>query len=173
MIYPPDSANWKAFKLQIQVTLLVKVSDSKNISEVSSDLVAIYRESIRRGLFNITFIIISRYVCAWLFPTKECMQCKVFLFVLNFIIFIFYTAGSYQLSILYKLVYTCQSQSPSSSHHSPCSYFPPLVSIHLFSTSVSLFLPCKPVHLYHFSRFHIYALTYDICFSLSDLLHSV
>ena len=27
-------------------------------------------------------------------------------------------------------------------------------------------------HLYHFSRFHIYALIYDICFSLSDLLHS-
>ena len=54
----------------------------------------------------------------------------------------------------------------------PC-YFPPLVSIHLFPTSVSLFLPCKPVHRYHFSRFHIYALIYDICFSLSDLLHSV
>ena len=28
--------------------------------------------------------------------------------------------------------------------------FPPLVSIHFFSTSVSQFLPCKPVHLYHF-----------------------
>ena len=51
--------------------------------------------------------------------------------------------------------------------------FPPLVSIRLFSTSVSLFLPCKPVYLYHFSRFHIYALIYDICFSLSDLLHCV
>ena len=69
---------------------------------------------------------------------------------------------------------TCQSQSPNSSHHhpTPC-YFPPLVSIRLFSTSVSLFLPCKLVHLYHFSRFHIYALIYDICFYLSDLLHSV
>ena len=53
----------------------------------------------------------------------------------------------------------------------PC-HFPPLVSIRLFSTSVSLFLPCKLVHLYHFSRFHIYALIYDICFSLSDF-HSV
>ena len=49
----------------------------------------------------------------------------------------------------------------------------PLVSIRLFSTSLSLFLPSKPVHLYHFSRFHIYALIYDIWFSLSDLLHSV
>ena len=48
--------------------------------------------------------------------------------------------------------------------------FSPLVPIRLFSTSVSLFLPYKSVHLYHFSRFHIYALVY-ICFS--DLLHSV
>ena len=51
--------------------------------------------------------------------------------------------------------------------------FPPLVSICLFSTSVSQFLPCKLVHLYHFSRFHIYALIYGICFSLSGLLHSI
>ena len=36
----------------------------------------------------------------------------------------------------------------------PC-HFPPLVSIRLFSTSVSQFLPCKPVHLYRFSRFHL------------------
>ena len=32
---------------------------------------------------------------------------------------------------------------------------------------------CFAIYLYHFSRFHIYALLYDICFSLSDLLHSV
>ena len=97
--------------------------------------------------------------------------------VLFFFVFYlsFYTASSYWSSILYMLVYTCQFQSPNSSHHHhpPPPRFPPLVSIRLFSTSVSLFLPCKPVHLYHFSRFHIYALTYDICFSLSDLLHSV
>ena len=55
----------------------------------------------------------------------------------------------------------------------PLGHVAPLVSIYLSSTSVSLFLPCKPVHLYHFSRFHIYVLIYDICFSLSDLLHSV
>ena len=59
----------------------------------------------------------------------------------------------------------------------PPRHFPPLVSICLsiclFSASVSQFLPCKPVHLYHFSRFHIYVLIYDICFSLSDLFHSV
>ena len=58
-------------------------------------------------------------------------------------------------------------------HTSTTPTFPALVSIRLFSTSVSQFLPCKLVHVYHFSRFHIYVLIYDICFSLSDLLHSV
>ena len=36
-----------------------------------------------------------------------------------------------------------------------------------------LFLPCKQVHQYCFSRFHIYVLIYNICFSFSDLLHFV
>ena len=63
-----------------------------------------------------------------------------------------------------------QFSTPSSLPHRS---FSPLVSLRLFSTSVSQLLPCKPVHLYHFSRSHIHALIYDICFSLSDLLHSV
>ena len=68
-------------------------------------------------------------------------------------------------------MYICQSQPPNSSHHlHRHPRFPHLLSIRLFSTSVSLFLPCKLVHLYHFFRFHIYVLTYDVCFSLSDLL---
>ena len=41
-----------------------------------------------------------------------------------------------------------------------------LVTISLLSISVTLFLPCKPVYLYHFSRFHIYALIYDIWITL-------
>ena len=47
----------------------------------------------------------------------------------------------------------------------------PSVSSSLFSMSSSLFLPCHQVHQYCFFRFHIRA--YSICFSLSDLLHSV
>ena len=35
------------------------------------------------------------------------------------------------------------------------SSFPPLVTISLFSTSVTLFLFCQKVHLCHFFRFHI------------------
>ena len=56
-------------------------------------------------------------------------------FFLNFIFF--YTAGSYWLSILYILVYTCQSQSPNSAHHHPhpTAVFPPwcpyVCSLHL------------------------------------------
>ena len=42
------------------------------------------------------------------------------------------------------------------------------LSISRFSMSAPPVLPCKEVHQYHLSRFHIYALTYDICFSLSD-----
>ena len=71
---------------------------------------------------------------------------------------------------VYMSVPIAQFSTPPSPPHRG---FPPLVSIRLFSTSVSQFLPCKPVHLYYFSRFHIHALIYDICFSLSDLLHSV
>ena len=92
---------------------------------------------------------------------------------LNFISFIFlYSRFLLVIHFIHISVYTSipisQFITPSPRHH-----IPPLVSIHLFSTSVSQFLPSTPVHLYHFSRFHIYALIYDICFSLSDLLHSV
>ena len=58
------------------------------------------------------------------------------------IIFIFWTLsfrpGFHWLSILciVTIVYECQSQSPNLSH-------PPLVSMCLYSRSVSLFLPCK------------------------------
>ena len=41
----------------------------------------------------------------------------------------------------------------------------PLVSIHLFSASVSLFLLWDKIFLYHFSRFHIYVLIFAISFS--------
>ena len=46
----------------------------------------------------------------------------------------------------------CQSQSPNSSH----PLLSPLDVIHVFSTPVSLFLLCKKVRQYHFSRFHIH-----------------
>ena len=49
--------------------------------------------------------------------TCTVLGCCFFLFYFILFYFIFYIAGSYQLSILYILVYICQSQSPSSSHH--------------------------------------------------------
>ena len=61
---------------------------------------------------------------------------RALFFFFNLILFIFYTAGSYQLSILYILLYICQSQSPNSSHHDhPPAAFPPwcayICSLHL------------------------------------------
>ena len=52
-----------------------------------------------------------------------------------------YTVWSHQLSVLYavSIVYMCRSQSPNTSH----PLLSPLVSICLFSTSVSVFLLCK------------------------------
>ena len=97
---------------------------------------------------------------------------SVLFFYLNFIYLFLYR--KFLLVTYFIHISVCMSVAISQFiPSSPPCHFPPLVSIHLFSTSVSLFLPCKPVHLYHFSRFHIYALIYDICFSLSDLLHSV
>ena len=49
---------------------------------------------------------------------------------------------------------------------------PPAVFTHPFPTSAFLFLPWKLVHLYRFSRFHIHALIYDICFGTHILTPS-
>ena len=94
---------------------------------------------------------------------------------LFFFLFLIYFLYSRFLLVIYFIHISVYMSIPISQFipPPPPPPFSPLVSIRLFSTSVSLFLPCKPVHLYHFSRFHIYALIYDICFSLSDLLHSV
>ena len=73
--------------------------------------------------------------------------------------------SSFPLAICFtRVVYTCQYYSPNLS-------LPPM-STGPFSTSVSLLLPCRQVHLYHFCRFHIYVLIH-ICFSPSDLFHFI
>ena len=81
------------------------------------------------------------------------------------------TADFHLLSILHKAVYICHCHSFNSSHHLLPP--PPPTSTSWVSTSASLFLPYKQVHQYHFSRFHIYSLICNICFSLPDLLHFV
>ena len=47
------------------------------------------------------------------------------------------------------------------------------MSKNLSSMSVSPLLLCKQILQYHFSRFHKYALEYDVYLSLSDFPHSV
>ena len=116
---------------------------------------------------------------AWVMETflnKESEK-NVFLFSLFLYINLFffsYSRFSLVTNFIHISVYMSIpiTQYITPPHPRPCC-FPLLVSIRLFSTSVSQFLPCKPVYLYHFSRFHMYVLIYGICFSLSDLLHSV
>ena len=76
-------------------------------------------------------------------------------FFICFILFIFlYTAKE---TINKMVVYTHQgihvnpnSQFITPSPPPPSAAFPPWCPYVFFSTSVSQFLPCKPVHLYHF-----------------------
>ena len=88
----------------------------------------------------------------------------VFFFLfLNFILFIFlYSRFLLVIHFIHISVYMSIPISQFITQPPYLGHFPLLVAIRLFSTSVSQFLPCKPVHLYHFSRFHIYALIYNI-----------
>ena len=82
-----------------------------------------------------------------------------------------YAAASHQLSILRLVVYICPCHSLISSqltHPPPC--------VLKFILYVCVFIPVLPLgssEQFFLFRFHIYVLAYSICFSLSDLLHSV
>ena len=71
------------------------------------------------------------------------------------------TVGSHQASVLYIEVYICQSPSLNSSHPTFPPQCPYICSLHL-----CLFLHFEQVHLYHFSRFHIYVLR-NICLNFT------
>ena len=92
--------------------------------------------------------------------------CYSILFFWIFEFYFIYLFFIQQLLITY-LFYTCQSQSPNPSH--PTN---PL-GVHTFVLYVCVSVSALQIgFLYHFAKFHIYALIYDICFSLSDLIHS-
>ena len=76
------------------------------------------------------------------------------------------------LSILHLVVYICQCHSLTSSQ------LPlPLPRFRKSILYLCIFIPVLPLGssepYFFFFRFHIYVLAYGICFSLSDLLHSV
>ena len=79
---------------------------------------------------------------------------------------------SAQLSPLCYAVVCCWlSVLPMAAYICQCCFSPfipptpsPAGSTSPFSMSASLVLPCKSIHQYHFSRFHIYALIYVFVF---------
>ena len=129
----------------------------------------VVQETITNG---ITWV--GKFDWSWDYLRFRNLVCFFWIFEFYFIYFFIH-----QVLISYHFIHISVYMSipisqfipPPPRPHTPC--FPPLVLIRLFSTSVSQFLPCKLVNLYHFSRFHIYVFIHDICFSLSDLLHSV
>ena len=70
-----------------------------------------------------------------------------------------HTANSHWLSVLYRVMYIFQCCSLTSSH-------PPLP---LLCPQVFLWVSTAALQKTYHSRFHLYVLMYDICFSLSDL----
>ena len=83
-----------------------------------------------------------------------------------------YADASHYLSILRFVVYICPCHSLTSSQ---LTLPPPRVLRSILY--VCIFIPVLPLGssepIFFFFRFHIYVLAYGICFSLSDLLHSV
>ena len=82
-----------------------------------------------------------------------------------------YGAASHQPTILHSVVYICRCYSltlPQLPPPTPCPQVHSLC-LPLYSCSATRFIST----IFFFFRFHIYALAYGICFSLSDLLHSV
>ena len=78
-------------------------------------------------------------------------------------------ASSHQLSILHLVVYICQSYSPASSQLT--LPHPRVLKSILYICIVILVLRLGSSEFFFW--FHTYVLVYSICFSLSDLLHSV
>ena len=74
-------------------------------------------------------------------------------------------------SVLQTAVYSCQSQSPNS-FHSPLPSPLTVSTVHYLHLHL-YFCPANRFICTIFSRFHIYSLIFNICFCLSDLLHSV
>ena len=77
-----------------------------------------------------------------------------------------HTANSHWLSILHMVVYMYAILSIH-----PILSFPRCVHKSV-SISVSPLLPCKWVHQYHLSRFHMHALIYNICLSSIKFLEN-
>jgi len=62
------------------------------------------------------------------------------------------------------VIYFIYSNVYMSSQSSNLSPHPPTIS--LFSTSMTVFLFYKWIHLYYFFRFYVYMIPYDVCLSL-------
>lgn len=82
-----------------------------------------------------------------------------------------YTSGLPWLFSWHRVVYTRLSGTHSLCH--PLRLHPRAMSAHPVSRPVSLFLPCKCVHMYHFTRLHIHVLIDNVCLPFWLLSRSI
>ena len=76
--------------------------------------------------------------------------------------------AAFRLAICLHMVCICQWYSLNSSH----LLLPTLCPKSVLYVCISI--PALQIHAsVHFYRFHLYALKYEVCFSFSDLLHSL
>ena len=116
----------------------------------------------------------------WWLGGEGCFYCYSFVFVTFCFVFEFYFIYFFIQQVLIShqfYTHQCIHVHPNCPiHHTTTTIPPPLshLGVHTFvlyiCVSISALQTDSSVH---FSRFHIYALIYDTCFSLSDLLHSV
>ena len=100
------------------------------------------------SLFYILYFHLSTLWFFYPFILPSVGSCFVFVFVFNFTVLFTFLYSRFLLVInfihisVYMSIPISQFITPPPP---PSRHFPPLVSIRLFFTSVSLFLPCKPV----------------------------
>ena len=83
---------------------------------------------------------------------------------------LYYTVGSHQLSILYIVVYICQSQTLSSSHHPPPPWYPKVCSLYfcLYFCFANKFICITFLHSTYKQYYTIFVFLFLTHFTLDD-----
>ena len=153
----------RAGSRNIKILLLVKENQTSQVKEFSAFVVVVV---------VVTFTIRKRFIYLFIVVTFTIRK-RFFIFIFEFFNFIF--LYSRFLLVIHFIQISVYMSIPISQFITPPPPSPlsPL-GVHTFVLYICVSNSAlKPVNLYHFSRFHTYALIYDICFSPSDLLHSV
>ena len=136
--YDEDSLNYHKKRLEGSICLVGQFL--KNFIEVQSIYTAVLVSGIQQSesVIYIHTLLKSSFQILFLYCSLQSIEQS----------FLCYTVGSYYLFYIQQFVYI----NPNLPIYPPLY---PLITINLFSISVTLLLFCKEVHLYLLFRFHI------------------